>query len=303
MLVLIADAVSYPPGQSRSSCDTAVMASHGPDGSEFDDEQRRSLFGAHAAQYGDGRPGYPLEVFDHLRSACGLGPGTRVLEVGPGAGQATGPLLDAGADVMAVEVGDEFASMLRARFESRALDLVTGEFETVDVGSEPFDLVAAATSFHWIAPGPGIERAASLLRPGGSLALWWNHFGDPDRPDPFREAVQPVLQQHAPEFADSPITGGAGIGAHPYALDAETRLHEINSNPNFGPADQTVISWTTTQTALDIQRFLGSLSHWMTLDVNVRTDLLDAIGHLVDTRFGGAVDRPFLTAVYTARRL
>ena len=271
--------------------------------SKFDDRQRRSLFSAHAETYGDGRPGYPSQVFDHLRSSCNLGPGSRVLEIGPGTGQATGPLLDSGADVLAVEVGEELASHLRARFEGHPLEVKIGEFETVDLPPGAFDLVAAATSFHWIAPGPGLDRVAHLLRPNGCLALWWNHFGDPDRIDPFREAVQPLLLQHAPEFADSDSNGGAGIGANPYALDVEARIAEIDASGKFEPVEHVLIPWTATQTTDEMQRFLSSFSSWMALETTTRTDLLRAIGDLIDTTFAGGVERPFLTAMYTSRLL
>lgn len=271
--------------------------------SEFDDKQRRALFSAHAEAYGDGRPGYPSKVFEHLQSSCNLRPGCQVLEIGPGAGQATGPLLDAGADVLAVEVGEELGVLLRSRFKGRQLEVRQGEFETVDLASEAFDLVVAATSFHWVSPQRGLDRVARVLRPGGSVALWWNHFGDPDRLDPFREAVQPLLREHAPQLADSAAHGGAGIGAHPYALDVEARTKEINSNTEFGAVEHVLIPWTASHTAAEVQRFLSSFSNWMTLEAEVRADLLQAVGGLIDTTFGGAVDRPFLTAVYTARRL
>lgn len=273
------------------------------DQSEFDDKQRRALFSSHAEAYGDGRPGYPSKVFDHLQSSCNLRPGCQVLEIGPGAGQATGPLLDAGAEVLAVEVGEDLGLLLRTRFKGRQLEVRLGEFETIDLASEAFDLVAAATSFHWISPQPGLDQVARVLRPGGSVALWWNHFGDPYRLDPFRDAVQPLLQHYAPQLADSAAHGGAGIGAHPYALDVETRTEEINSNGQFGPVEHILIPWTATHTADEVQRFLGSFSNWMTLETKVRTDLLQAVGGLIDTTFDGAVDRPFLTAVYTAHRL
>jgi SAM-dependent methyltransferase len=272
-------------------------------GSEFDDKHRRALFSAHAAEYGDGRPGYPPAVFDYLQSSCDLRPGCQVLEIGPGSGQATGSLLDAGAEVLAVEVGEEFGLDLRTRFASRRLEVRLGEFETVDLESRAFDLVAAATSFHWVSPKPGLDRVASLLRPGGSVALWWNHFGDPDRLDPFRDAVQPLLERYAPQFAESAGIGGAGIGAHPYALDVAGRTEEINANGKFGPVEHVLIPWTANQTAEGMRRFLCSFSGWMALETKVRIDLLHAVGRLIDTKFGGAVDRPFLTAIYTARRL
>jgi len=268
---------------------------------EFDDTERRALFGTHATEYSDGRPGYPTEVFEHLRSACGLGPGSRVLEIGPGAGQATGPLLDAGADVLAIEVGAAFEAMLTERFPGRQLEVRLGEFETVDLPAETFDLVVAATSFHWIDPQAGLERVANVLRPGGAIALWWTHFGDPDRADPFRDTVQPIFERLAPELADA-VVGGAGIGAHPYALDVDARLAEIDGNADLAPGEHVLIPWTTAQTTDEMQRFLSSFSSWMTLDSAVRTELLDAIGELIDTTFDGAVERPFVTAVYTARR-
>lgn len=169
------------------------------------------------------------------------------------------------------------------------------------VPAQAFDLVVAATSFHWIAPGPGLERVARLLRPAGWVALWWHHFGDPDRSDPFRESVQPLLQKYAPEFADSASNGGAGIGANPYALDVKARTSEIDAVGRFEPVEHVLIPWTTAQTAEEMRRFLSSFSSWMALETKTRTALLDAIGDLIDDQFGGAVERPFLTAMYIAR--
>jgi hypothetical protein len=81
------------------------------------------------------------------------------------------------------------------------------------------------------------------------------------------------------------------------------RVAKIDRNGKFGPINHLLIPWTARQTADQMQRFLGSFSHWMALDDDTRTDLFEAVGHLINTTFGGAVDRPFLTAVYTGRRL
>ena len=174
-----------------------------------------------------------------------------------------------GTRTYAVELGDGFASMLRTRFDGRRLDVVTGEFEAVHLEPDSFDLIAAATSFHWIPTGPGMRRAADLLVSGGSIALWWTHFGDPDRSDPFRDAVQPILEDRAPSLSDS-LSRGAGIGAHPYALDAGERIAEIDGSNRFGPVEHTIVPWTTTQTSDDIRRFLVSFSSWMVLDARLR---------------------------------
>lgn len=265
--------------------------------------QRRSLFGASAKVYSDGRPGYPSEVFEFLSESCGLGVGCRVLEIGPGTGQATGPMLDAGADVLAVEIGEELGRLLLSRYGDRRLRVVLGDFETVELPTEPVDLVVAATSFHWVTADRGLARVADLLRPGGSVVLWGNHFGDPAREDPFRQALQPILRRHAPQLADNPDNGGAGIGAHPYALDVDARVSEIENTDLFGPVSHELINWTATHTPKQVRLFFASLSHWMALPDAVRNDLLDDIERLVVERFGGVVQRPYLTAIYTAQRL
>jgi len=164
--------------------------------------QRRGLFSSDVAAYDFGRPAYPDRVYELLRRVCGLGPGTRVVEIGPGTGQATGPLLDNGASVTAVELGAEMAARLEAKNQGRNLSVHVGAFEEVALDPESFDLIVAATSFHWVPTDVGLHRCADLLRPGGWLALWWTYFGDPDRPDPFRDAVNPIFEELAPSLIE-----------------------------------------------------------------------------------------------------
>jgi 16S rRNA (adenine1518-N6/adenine1519-N6)-dimethyltransferase len=60
--------------------------------------------------------------------AAELGAGDRVLEIGPGLGALTGPLLEAGARVLAIEKDQRLAGCLRERWGSAAgLELVTAD--------------------------------------------------------------------------------------------------------------------------------------------------------------------------------
>src|SRR5262245_57435096 len=93
----------------------------------------------------DGRPGSPDEAFGILASEWALAAGCRVLEIGPGTGQATGALLDRGASVVAVEPGAELARIVRARTAGRSCDVIEARFEDAVLPDEPFDLVVAAT--------------------------------------------------------------------------------------------------------------------------------------------------------------
>lgn len=267
---------------------------------EFD-TPRRHLFDLWADEYGDGRPGYPPLLAQRLVDRCGLGRGAAVLEIGPGAGQATQLLLDAGAEVVAVEPGTRFARRLIERFGDERLTVINADFEHAELPDEPADLVAAGTSFHWIEPSVGLELAAERLRPGGSLALWWNHYGDPGRADLFRTALQPTLRRHMVAFTDA-VDGGAAIGAHPYALDAVARIEEIAASGRFGPVTHELIPWTMHQTAAEARTFFSSFSQWMAMDDHVRAVLLDHVERLVIEEFGGSVSRPCLTAVFTTQR-
>lgn len=262
--------------------------------------QRRGLFTGAASDYRLGRPGYPDAVYDLLR-ARGLGPGSSVLEVGPGTGQATEVLLDAGARVTAVELGPELASGLQSTLPSPDLEVVVGAFEEVDVAGGPFDFLVSATAFHWVPTEEGLAKAAALLRPGGWLALWWTFFGDTAREDPFHEALQPMLTTHAPELMISPGSSGA-VDSLPYALDVDARYGEIERSGAFGPVHHEVFPWTGRHSPIEIRAMFGSFSNWLAIDVARREPLLDELERLATVDFGGVVERPYQTAVYLAAK-
>ncbi|MGH9009351.1 MAG: class I SAM-dependent methyltransferase [Acidimicrobiia bacterium] len=264
--------------------------------------QRRGLFSSDVVAYDLGRPGYPGRVYELLQRVCGLGHGTKVLEIGPGTGQATGRLLGCGASVTGIELGAEMAAALDAKFQGHNLSVEVGAFEEVTLDPESFDLIVAATSFHWVPPETGLPRCADLLRPGGWLALWWTFFGDPDRPDPFRDAVTPIFEELAPSLIDT-FPGIAFLaGAHPHAIDAESRTGEIDASARFGPVQHEVIPWTGRHTPAELRALFASYSPCLALPPPDRARVLDAIEHLATDTFAGIVERPYLTLIYLAQR-
>ena len=263
--------------------------------------QRRGLFSSDVAAYETGRPGYPARVYELLEQVCGLGSGSRVLEIGPGTGQATGDLLHHGATVTAVELGAEMAAALEAKFPGRDLAVKVGAFEDADLVPESFDLIVAATSFHWIPAETGIPRCADLLRPGGWLALWWTYFGDPDRPDPFRDAVTPIFEELAPSLIDTFPGMAFLVGAH-HATDAQARTSEIEAAARFGPVHHEAIPWTGRHTPAQLRALFASYSPCLALPPADRAQVLDAIEHLANDTFAGVGERPYLTLIFVAQR-
>lgn len=264
---------------------------------------RRAPFGDDVDAYEHGRPPYPAQLYTVLAAAGALAPGSRVLEIGRGTGVATGALLDAGASVTAVELSDALADRLEARFGDRDLTVVRGAFEHAELPAASFDLVAAATSFHWVVPtDAALVRRADLLRPGGWLALWWNVFGDPTRPDPFHAALDALLQRIEPDLADRAESGASHVPLLPYALDTDARIAEIDASRRFGPVVYERIEWTGRHPVAELRALFASFSPWLALPVERRTRALDALVRLADERFGGVVERPYVTPVFLAQR-
>ena len=72
----------------------------------------RKIFDTIPEQFDKYRPRYTPELFAALIAYAQIGPGKSVLEIGPGTGQATDPVLQTGCDYHAIELGENlFAKM------------------------------------------------------------------------------------------------------------------------------------------------------------------------------------------------
>ena len=250
-------------------------------------------FDAAASTYHRGRPPYPDEVFDLLARRCGLRPGVRVLEIGAGNGLATGPLLAAGAHVVAVEPGARLAAILAAIHAGDRLDVRVADFETADLPGG-FDLAVAATSLHWLDPDTAVGKIAGLVRPGGRLAAWWNEFGDTNRPTRFRDRLDVVyrdLLPAEPGYRDS----------RPHALDTDRWRQRLTAGGWFGDVTVDVIEWQQTLTADTARDLWSTFPNIGELSLPDREQFLTRLGAIIDDQ-GGTVDDPRLTVVYTAVR-
>jgi 16S rRNA (adenine1518-N6/adenine1519-N6)-dimethyltransferase len=105
-------------------------------------------------------------------------PGTRVLEIGPGLGILTGGLLEAGAEVTAIELDPGLAAYLRGRFaaeiESGRLHLIEGDaldLQLLELVPAPFRVVAnlpyhitSPTLHRLLEKPPAPERLVLMLQ-------------------------------------------------------------------------------------------------------------------------------------------
>jgi SAM-dependent methyltransferase len=259
----------------------------------IDRAEGRGLFGSDPAAYDAARPGHALRVYDVLAERCGLGTGTRVIEVGPGTGQATRRLVEHGAELVVVEPDPRLASFLRESFgELVEVRQTTLEESALDASS--FDLATAASSFHWVDEDVGLAKLQAALRPGGWAAVWWTLFGIDDEHDAFIEATSPLLVGLTPSPSHP-------MGGKPHALDATARLGALHE-AGFVDVGHETMRWRTSWDAEGIRALYGTFSPIARLDPVRRTDILDGVERIAREDFGGRVERTLLTSLYTARK-
>lgn len=155
----------------------------------------RATFGQDAELYHRARPRYPEELFDDLAA---LAPGRRALEIGPGTGQATATLAERGYEIVAVELGASLAAVARRELAGyAAVEVVHADFDTWEPppGAAQFDLVLAATSFHWLDPAVRFAKPARLLREDGALAVIETHHVVTRDGDQFLREVQDAYER------------------------------------------------------------------------------------------------------------
>ncbi len=89
----------------------------------------RALFDEDVALYERARPGYPNRWISDLVEVAAIGPNTRVLEIGPGTGQATAAVIALGASVVGVELGAALATVLAQKLADKSVEVVVSAFD------------------------------------------------------------------------------------------------------------------------------------------------------------------------------
>lgn len=136
----------------------------------------RNKFSQLVDAYTKYRRDYPERVYELLHGFC-QDKNSRVLDVGCGTGIVTKQLALYYATVIGTDKEEGMLGAARLNVGSKATFLNT-EVESMPFEAETFDLVIAASAYHWFNYELAGKEIVRVLKPGGKLCVFWKQQRD-----------------------------------------------------------------------------------------------------------------------------
>jgi SAM-dependent methyltransferase len=250
--------------------------------------QSRS-FGVVADEYNRLRPGPSDEALDWLVPEGAAD----VLEIGAGTGILTRLLAERVAHVTAVEPDDRMRSVL-ARLAS-GVEVLAGRAEEIPAATSSYDMVIAASAWHWVDEERAVPEVARVLRQSGRLSMVWS---GPDR------SVDWMRSLWAGGIVFTPEDGAE--------QDARRRRrHVVNvdigddQSPFLEP-ETALFRWSRAMTKEDIVALATTYSAVIVMDEDARREHLEAMANYLDSNepFAGmdVIDVPMRSYCWRATK-
>lgn len=239
-------------------------------------------FDKNAAEYRQFRPEYPVSLSKEIVRALGLSKGCRILEIGCGAGQATGLFSDLEPVQVSIDPGSNLLDECRALHGDKpGYSFECCTFEDYEDDPASFDLIYAATSFHWLERGLRFKRAARFLNKRGGLAVF------SDRHTKGIEGFFIEVQELYTKFAPQLIPGNT---MEPQGDSCEEKnplslIHEAKYDRDI------------TYNSDDYIGLLKTFSGHIALGEARLNNLCEGIRPLIDTKYKGQIIKTLTTSL------
>lgn len=245
-----------------------------------------------AAEYDKIRPFYVQEIFEDIFNYKPITKESRVLEIGFGSGKAALPFLDTNCSFFGIEPGEELLSIAKERFKDYSnFSLYNTTLQDFICDDNSFDLVYAATAFHWIPEEYGYKRVLGLLKNGGVFARFAYHAGGDKGRKALTDEIQELYRKYMPtkgspkEFSET---------------DAKM-LAEKALDYGFVDVKHTLYHTTKDFTADEYISLLRTYPDHMKLDESIRQKLFSGI-HTAIEKSGGKITVYYTMDLELARK-
>lgn len=256
--------------------------------------ERKVVFDELAADYDAIRPGYPEKLIENLLLLSDLKKDARILEVGCGTGQATRSLAQHDVQMTCIDISAALLTIAEEHFQGQSnVRFEQASFEDYSDDDLSFDMILAATSWHWIDPEIRYTKVSRLLKPNGRLVILANLFPKPYQSGFFQRA-QDVYGTVVPEWGPpaSTATTMDNIRKSVDEMEASGIFHNIIVCEE---------KWKQVYSRDEYCQLLRTYSDHYRLGEERLSRLLKGLGTIIDQEYGGHVVRPYDSVAYIGK--
>lgn len=266
---------------------TVIQSARSSGGTTFE-----KTFDNAANDYDRVRPDYVDDIYHRIFRYQPVTAESSVLEIGMGSGRASGPFLGTGCTLTGLEPGEHLAAIAAARHQNYPkLTIHTETFQDYECPEECYDLIYAATAFHWIPEEYGYSKVFRLLKKGGAFARFAYHAG-PDLSRPALAAdIQKVYDLYMPQSSAPGMFGAENAAA----------LAQLAEKYGFHDTTWHLCHTTKDFTTEEYRMLLGTYSTHMRLPEPSRKQLFDGICQTIE-RHGGIITIHYVMDLELARK-
>ena len=196
-------------------------------------------------------------------------------------------------------LGVELAPRMAEVARSHGIEVEVGAFEDWDAAGRRFDRVTSAQAWHWLDLVAATAKAASLLRPRGSLCLIYNGGA---HPDDLADALEEVYSTVVPAGTHRLFRGYGANRSTDVRAGLDPVRGAIAAVPDFNQSTEQWFPWTRRYQRDEWLDLLSSYSEYAALDPPLRSRLFDAIRTTID-EYGGSFVMNFETVLIKSVRL
>ena len=262
--------------------------------------QNRNHFDEVVVTYNRIRPDYPVKLFSDILDYAGTVNSKKAIEIGAGTGKATKPFLDAGYDLTAIEIGANMVDFLAKEFSKyNKFEVLNAPFEDAMLNNDKYDLIYAATAFHWVKAEIGCPKVFQLLKGGGVFALFRYNAVPADGGD-LNEEIQAVYEK----YYHKPYIRPTRKAKDEYGNQSEiTKGFGFDDLKKFGFSDVTIKLYDSVWTfsADDYMSLLDTYPDHKSLKDSDRMSLYSGIKDAI-LRHGGQIDVNYVFQLYMGRK-